>query len=599
MPHTAPHARGVLLDLARWLATHPAVAWSALVGLAMACYAPALGRGFVSVDYVFLGHLARGDLWETFWSQLSGPFLGAANAPMWRPLSTLFVQLELELFGVEPAGYLLVHLGLHLVNVWLLHGVVRRLWGRDDPVAAWTVALLFALHPVHLNTVSFVGSYASLLVATFALLAWRAHLAGRWGVSALAYAFALGSYELAAVLPALLLVHDLLARRRLGRSDWLAGHGVAWLLTASYFALRTALLGQALGGYDDMRGRLLTADLMPMAQECVRGLVLLVVPDHASAPGLPLLALVAAALGAVTLLALARWRDGGDGSRWWLLGVAWVVATQAPYAFARVVPANGRYAYMTVMGLGLLAVAAGTVLARGGLPATASLRRLLPALMLAAVHVPLLGDAAVIYRGAADLAGRMRVEAERVDTPPDAPLFLGGHPAFVSGAGGTPFAQVFAWGLSDAFRPPFTEEDRRVYPLPNLDRQALRPVILAAEGQAAWWIDDDWLPCPRPRGKGPGTVSLRPCTDDPLLFQWRSPARHHRLVVLARVNPLVLDLAPSSTRAGWRDAALPAWLVDLDRRITGDTVYWWMEGRDDAGRVVSQSALQRLDPPGD
>jgi tetratricopeptide (TPR) repeat protein len=93
----------------------------------------------------------------------------------WRPLMVISQMLDYRLFGLKPTGHhlhsLLWHLGCVLM-VWLLVG---RLFRR--PALALTTAALFAIHPIHVETVSAINYREDLLASFFGLAALVALLA--------------------------------------------------------------------------------------------------------------------------------------------------------------------------------------------------------------------------------------------------------------------------------------------------------------------------------------------------------------------------------------------------------------------------------------
>ena len=93
------------------------------------------------------------------------------------PLTHLSFWFEYPLFGLDPAGYHAVNALLHLINVFLLHAVVSRLSGCRT-TAFWT-ALLFLLHPVHVESVAWISERKNVLSLFFLLLAFRSHLLQR------------------------------------------------------------------------------------------------------------------------------------------------------------------------------------------------------------------------------------------------------------------------------------------------------------------------------------------------------------------------------------------------------------------------------------
>lgn len=96
----------------------------------------------------------------------------------YRPLITLSYMLDWSLWRDRPLGYRLTNLLWHLLAVALLFILVRRL-APDSPVAAPLAAGLFALHPIHAESVAWIAGRTDVLCAVFALgslLAWHRYL---------------------------------------------------------------------------------------------------------------------------------------------------------------------------------------------------------------------------------------------------------------------------------------------------------------------------------------------------------------------------------------------------------------------------------------
>lgn len=77
--------------------------------------------------------------------------LSATYASNWHPLTWISHLLDVQLFGLKPAGHHLVNLLFHIANTLLLFLVLSRMTR-----ALWQsafVAALFALHPLHVESV--------------------------------------------------------------------------------------------------------------------------------------------------------------------------------------------------------------------------------------------------------------------------------------------------------------------------------------------------------------------------------------------------------------------------------------------------------------
>jgi tetratricopeptide (TPR) repeat protein len=137
----------------------------------------------------------------------------ALNMANWIPLSWMTYAVEYSYFGAEPAGYHVVNLLLHALNVVLVFWVLKRATGYT--ARSFMVAALFALHPMNVEPVVWIAELKTLLSMVFFLLALGAY---RWYASEprpdrYALVFVLFGLGLAAksqviTLPAVLLLWD-------------------------------------------------------------------------------------------------------------------------------------------------------------------------------------------------------------------------------------------------------------------------------------------------------------------------------------------------------------------------------------------------------
>ncbi len=264
-------------------------------------YGQALGGSFHYDDFhslVFNPHLR--DL-GNIGSFLIDPSLFSVDPDkaMYRPLVLVSYALNYAWGQYNPAGYLLVNVSIHLVNVLLVWGVGRRL-GLSESGALWS-AVLFCVHPLVGEPVNYVSSRSESLAVAGQLAAFYFYLGDgrdRWQwASGAALLCALLSKSIAAVLPAVLLAYEVLWRRQ--DISW-RRHAPYWLLTAAYIGIISAnrFLGPALA----KAPRGLYEQLLTQGKALVYYAYLLAEPVRLSVEhpfG------VADQLGTVTLLALA------------------------------------------------------------------------------------------------------------------------------------------------------------------------------------------------------------------------------------------------------------------------------------------------------
>lgn len=131
----------------------------------------------------------------------------------WLPITRLSHMLDVKLFGQSPSGPHLVNAIIHACAVALLFTFLllttRRLW------PSTVVAALFAVHPLHVESVAWVSGRKDVLSALFwfaALLAYRRYVKGptviRYAIVALFFALAFMSKPVAVALPLTLLIAD-------------------------------------------------------------------------------------------------------------------------------------------------------------------------------------------------------------------------------------------------------------------------------------------------------------------------------------------------------------------------------------------------------
>ena len=112
----------------------------------------------------------------------------------WHPLTWMSHMLDVELFGVNAGAHHLSSLAVHLTTSLLLLAVLCRFTGRLWRSAM--VAVLFAVHPLHVESVAWVAERKDVLSALFWMLTMAAYL---WYVrkpGALRYVFVVGVYIL-------------------------------------------------------------------------------------------------------------------------------------------------------------------------------------------------------------------------------------------------------------------------------------------------------------------------------------------------------------------------------------------------------------------
>ena len=236
------------------LRDHPVGAKCLLVLCTVVAFGKMLGNGFVYDDgkqvlenpFVRNPHLWRHIFTGPVWS-----FLGAAaETNFYRPLHILSHWLVWQVAGADPGAFHLYQLIFYVISVLLVYRLGRDLL-QNNP-AAFGGALLWALHPLHVEPVCWIAGVPDCGCGLFFLLAFVIFLRGektperRWAwhiLGALTYFVALLFKEMGISMPLLLAVYWFVMAD--AESWW--RKGLRWLpylgAAATYIGLRIVVLG--------------------------------------------------------------------------------------------------------------------------------------------------------------------------------------------------------------------------------------------------------------------------------------------------------------------------------------------------------------------
>ncbi|MBM82719.1 MAG: hypothetical protein CMJ78_19320 [Planctomycetaceae bacterium] len=158
------------------------------------------------------------------WDGLTGEnihrvFTSAKPAALWQPLVWLSYMVDVELFGKNAGGFHLTNVAWHVANVLLLYFVL--LGFTNEPLKAAVVAALFAIHPLHVESVAWVTERKDVMSTFFGLLSiecyrrWVQQAGKIWFALAwLGMLLSLMSKQMLVTLPFVLLLLDYWPLRR-------------------------------------------------------------------------------------------------------------------------------------------------------------------------------------------------------------------------------------------------------------------------------------------------------------------------------------------------------------------------------------------------
>src|SRR5881296_2260229 len=224
--HSEPVARALTQRWRHWLVP------SLIALVTFAAFLPALQNQFVSWDdpenFLDNPHY-RGLSWTHLlwmWTTHQGHYI---------PLTWMTLGLDYLLWGMNPVGYHLTSLLLHAANAAVFFFVVRRILTRALPspserghalaLSAGFAALVFAIHPLRVESVAWVTERRDVLSGLFYLLTILMYLRARereergrgwYWLSVAAFVGALLSKSMVVNLPVVLLILDVYPLRRLG-----------------------------------------------------------------------------------------------------------------------------------------------------------------------------------------------------------------------------------------------------------------------------------------------------------------------------------------------------------------------------------------------
>jgi protein O-mannosyl-transferase len=158
------------------------------------------------------------------------------HARNWHPLTTLSHMLDCQLYGLNAGGHHLTNVILHTISVLLLFLVLRQMTG-----VLWQsafVATLFAIHPLHVESVAWIAERKDVLSAVFFMLTLAAYARyaqapspARYLLVALLFAFGLMSKPMLVTLPFVLLLLDYWPLGRIGGQKSEVGNRLRRLIT--------------------------------------------------------------------------------------------------------------------------------------------------------------------------------------------------------------------------------------------------------------------------------------------------------------------------------------------------------------------------------
>lgn len=198
--------------------------WFVIILLAVivvAAYANSFFNPFMWDDVVLIPeNTGIQDGWKSIITAFSPELWGlrtddGAFQRYYRPMHTLLSVIDYRIWGFNPFGYHLSNTLIHLFNTVLLYFLGLRLIKEKGP--ALVAAAIFAAHPIHTESVTFISARVDLLSALFLLISFILYLkssdtakGGRsflYGASLFSFLLSLLSKEMSLTFPLLLAIY--------------------------------------------------------------------------------------------------------------------------------------------------------------------------------------------------------------------------------------------------------------------------------------------------------------------------------------------------------------------------------------------------------
>jgi hypothetical protein len=229
-----------------------------IVILSFIIYSNSFNNDFVVDDESFIRDNISIRSLENIPAFFFSPVTMATDNPEWgtqiyRPLRTLSYALDYSLFGLNTTGYHVTSLMLHILVSITLYYIILNLFNLSS--VSLLGAVIFAIHPVNVEAVSWLSSRADLIgflffnISLLYYIYYRKHPnSAKYLVFSLIFSFlAYLGKEAMISLPGMIILYDYVTRQKKSVKEFLRSHINAWLmfslLCLAYLVLRFAITG--------------------------------------------------------------------------------------------------------------------------------------------------------------------------------------------------------------------------------------------------------------------------------------------------------------------------------------------------------------------
>jgi tetratricopeptide (TPR) repeat protein len=297
--------------------------WSLIFILFLAIlgtYYASLPYPFLNLDdpyYVNKNPYIRDLTWKGIYNIFSRPIVDN-----YFPLQIISYALDYQIWHIQPFGYRLHNVILHVLNAVLVFFLLKKIF--SNPWVSFLAALLFGLHPVNVESVTWVAERKNVLSMAFTLLSFLAYLRyseepgvnrrkGFYLAALFLFSLALLAKVSAVVLPPLLFLYDLCFLRR---SKWeMVRNKLPFLALAIFFSVMAVWIYRQGGYLADYHGNSPYFTFLAMINVFVEYIIYLIGPvylDHLYWTPIPQSfweRQVLLSVAAILLMVLLAWRS--------------------------------------------------------------------------------------------------------------------------------------------------------------------------------------------------------------------------------------------------------------------------------------------------
>jgi tetratricopeptide (TPR) repeat protein len=283
----------------------------------------------------------------------------------WHPLTWLSHMVDCQLYGLKPYGHHMTNLLLHTLNALLLFWVFKRMTGAIWPSAF--VAALFAIHPLHVESVAWIAERKDVLSTFFWLLTMCAYVRyterlsiGRYMLVVLMYCLGIMSKPMVVTLPCILLLLDYWPLERFNKFSIkrLVAEKIPLFVLAAALSAVTCIAQRGAGAIGDMASTPLGSRICNALVSYVGYIQKMVYPSRlailypypSGGPGLLRLIGAIVMLGIISAGAIFAFRK----RRYLIIGWLWYLGTLVPVIGLVKVGSQAmadRYTYIPLIGI--------------------------------------------------------------------------------------------------------------------------------------------------------------------------------------------------------------------------------------------------------